>query len=113
MPRILSFAIACQLLAAAPAFAQNRTTGLASLFQEIFGPTGLVVNSEQVLPDGSTHSAHFNSGFQSEFTQFNVALASQLTAVPLPSPAPVPGPVPVPPPLPWAVPAYSVPSVPS
>ena len=42
---------------------------------------------QAVLPDGSTHSAHFNSAFQSNFTQFNVALASQLTSLPLPSPA--------------------------
>ena len=35
----------------------------------------------------STHSAHFNSAFQAEFTQFDVALTSQLAAVPLPSPA--------------------------
>ena len=46
-----------------------------------------MVNSESVLPDGSTHSAHFNSAFQSNFTQFNIALASQLTSLPLPSPA--------------------------
>src|SRR3954468_10202100 len=67
---------------------QAQTPGkLATLFQDVFGPTGLVVNSEAVLPDGSTHSAHFNSAFQSNFTQFNVALVSQLTALPLPSPA--------------------------
>ena len=40
-----------------------------------------------VLPDGSTHAAHFNSAFQEEFTQFNVALATQLLTVPFPSPA--------------------------
>jgi hypothetical protein len=67
---------------------QPQTPGkLATLFEDVFGPTGLVVNSEAVLPDGTTHSAHFNSAFQSNFTQFNVALVSQLTALPLPSPA--------------------------
>jgi hypothetical protein len=67
---------------------QIQTPGkLATLFEDVFGPTGLVVNSEAVLPDGTTHSAHFNSAFQSNFTQFNVALVSQLTALPLPSPA--------------------------
>ena len=67
---------------------QAQTPGkLATLFEDVFGPTGLVVNSEAVLPDGTTHSAHFNSAFQSNFTQFNVALVSQLTALPLPSPA--------------------------
>lgn len=74
-------------LTAAPVCAQGRPTRLASVFRDLFGPNGLVVNSESVLPDGSTHSAHFNSAFQSNFTQFNVALASQLTALPLPSPA--------------------------
>jgi hypothetical protein len=60
---------------------------LALLIPELFGPTGLKVDSQARLPDGSTHSAHFNSAFQAEFTQFNIALASQLAAVPLPTPA--------------------------
>ena len=72
---------------ATPASAQTRPSRLASVFSELFGPNGLVVNSEDVLPDGSTHSAHFNSTFQSNFSQFNIALASQLTSLPLPSPA--------------------------
>jgi hypothetical protein len=70
---------------AGPAAAQGDR--LALVFEDIYGPNGLTVNSEAVLPDGSTHSAHFNSAFQSNFTQFNIALASQLTALPLPSPA--------------------------
>jgi hypothetical protein len=45
------------------------------------------VDSNTLLPSGATHSAHFNSAFQAEFTQFGVALTSQLAAVPLPSPA--------------------------
>lgn len=73
------------LLPSAGAQAQNRK--LAHLIPTLYGPTGLFVESEALLPSGQTHSAHFNSAFQSEFTQFNVALASQLTAVPLPSPA--------------------------
>jgi hypothetical protein len=60
---------------------------LALLIPTLFGPGGLRVDSQARLPDGSTHSAHFNSAFQSEFTQFNIALASQLAAVPLPTPA--------------------------
>ncbi len=87
MRRIIIVVIIALSVSAGSASAQTRTSGLATIFRDIFGPTGLVVDSEQVLPDGSTHSAHFNSGFQSEFTQFNIALASQLTAVPLPSPA--------------------------
>jgi hypothetical protein len=67
---------------------QVQTPGkLATLSEDVFGPNGLVVNSEAVLPDGTTHSAHFNSAFQSNFGQFNVALVGQLTALPLPSPA--------------------------
>ena len=60
---------------------------LALLIPGLFGPGGLSVDSQARLPDGSTHSAHFNSAFQAEFTQFNIALASQLAAVPLPTPA--------------------------
>jgi hypothetical protein len=77
------------LLPALPAAAQDQetTTTLSLVFQDLYGPNGLVVNSNAVLPDGSTHSGHFNSAFQSNFTQFNVALASQLTSLPLPSPA--------------------------
>ena len=60
---------------------------LALLIPGLFGPGGLRVDSQARLPDGSTHSAHFNSAFQAEFTQFNIALASQLAAVPLPTPA--------------------------
>jgi hypothetical protein len=75
------------VVVASPAAAQTRTDKLALLFQEVFGPNGLAVNSEQVLPDGSNHSAHFNSAFQSNFTQVNVAMAGQLASLPLPSPA--------------------------
>ena len=62
-------------------------TKLALLIPNLYGPKGLTVGSEATLPDGSTHSGHFNSAFQSEFTQFNIALASQVAAIPLPSPA--------------------------
>jgi len=70
-------------------YAQTSTpaTGLATLIQDTFGPRGLTVNSEAVLPDGSTHSAHFNSAFQANFRRFNIAIASQLSALALPSPA--------------------------
>jgi hypothetical protein len=60
---------------------------LSTIFTQIYGPSGLIVDSLAVLPTGQTHSAHFNSAFQAEFTQFGVALTSQLAAVPLPSPA--------------------------
>jgi hypothetical protein len=73
------------LLAAAPAVRADDK--LAFLIPHLYGPTGLVVDSEARLPDGSNHSAHFNSAFQAEFTQFNVAIASQLTGLPIPTPA--------------------------
>jgi hypothetical protein len=39
------------------------------------------------LPSGATHSGHFNSGFESEFSQFGTALTSQIVSLPLPPPA--------------------------
>lgn len=87
MTRHLLSCLIALLTTAASATAQTRPSRLASVFNELFGPNGLVVSSEDVLPDGSTHSAHFNSTFQSNFSQFNIALASQLTSLPLPSPA--------------------------
>lgn len=82
--RSLAAAAAAVACLASPGHAAEK---LASLIPTLYGPRGLVVDSEARLPDGSTHSAHFNSAFQAEFTQFNVSLASQITSVPLPSPA--------------------------
>ena len=75
------------LLMAGPAAAQDRPSTLATLFEDIFGPRGLVVASEDVQLDGTNHAAHFNSAFQSDFRLVNIALTSQLAAIPLPSPA--------------------------
>jgi hypothetical protein len=72
---------------ASPSLLRAQEGRLAFIIPNLYGPAGLVVDSEARLPDGSTHSAHFNSAFQAEFTQFNVSLASQLASVPLPSPA--------------------------
>lgn len=66
---------------------QQQPSSLATLFEDIFGPSGLVVSSDEVLVDGTNHAAHFNSAFQSDFRLVNIALTSQLAAVPLPSPA--------------------------
>jgi hypothetical protein len=87
MLRRAAIVLVLMAMSVSPAAAQSRATTLSSVFRNLFGPNGLVVNSTAVLPDGSTHSAHFNSAFQSNFTQFNIALASQLTSLPLPSPA--------------------------
>ncbi len=59
---------------------------LALLIPQLFGPKGLFVRSQTLLPDGTTHTAHFNSSFQRSFTPFNSALATQLSGTPLPSP---------------------------
>jgi len=79
-----AFALSLCVTATSPAQDSGK---LALLIPGLFGPDGLKVDSEARLPDGSTHSAHFNSAFQAEFTQFNIALASQLAAIPLPTPA--------------------------
>src|SRR5262245_25763738 len=76
----------CALAAAVPASAQFRPASLATLFQDVYGPNGLVLSSDDVQLDGTNHSAHFNSAFQSEFRLVNIALTSQLAAIPLPSP---------------------------
>ncbi len=78
---------ACVLLFAGDAAAQTRPSSLSTLFSEVYGPNGLVVNSDEQLVDGTTHAAHFNSAFQSDFRLINIALASQLTSLPVPSPA--------------------------
>ncbi len=94
MLRRLSLLIAlCFALGSPWAFAQDpfnvavTPDKLALLLTQLYGPDGLIVDSLTVLPSGDTHSAHFNSRFQSDFTQFNTALASQIVNVPLPSPA--------------------------
>src|SRR5262245_2853238 len=60
---------------------------LATLFTELYGANGLTVDSEATLPGEQSHSAHFNSDFQSNFGKFGTALVSQFVTVPLPSPA--------------------------
>jgi hypothetical protein len=66
---------------------ESNSPTLAELLRNVYGPHGLTVDSEAVLPDGSTHSGHFNGAFQSEFERFNIALVRQLVALPVPSPA--------------------------
>jgi hypothetical protein len=78
---------ACLLLSAGGAAAQTRPSSLSTLFDDVFGPNGLVLSSDDVQLDGTNHAAHFNSSFQSDFRLMNIALTGQLTAVPVPSPA--------------------------
>jgi hypothetical protein len=78
---------------AVPASAQEpinvavQVTELWRIFKDLYGPNGLVVNSNVPLPTGATHSSHFNSGFESEFSQFGTALTSQIVSLPIPPPA--------------------------
>ena len=83
----VTFGLLLCLLSVVPAAAQDRPASLSTLFEDIFGARGLVLNSDDVQLDGTNHAAHFNSAFQSEFRLMNVALTSQLATVPLPSPA--------------------------
>jgi hypothetical protein len=78
---------ACLLLCAGEVRAQTRPSTLSTIFDDVFGPNGLVLSSDDVQLDGTNHAAHFNSAFQSDFRLMNIALTSQLTSVPLPSPA--------------------------
>jgi hypothetical protein len=94
MLRRLGFAIACLLALVTPAAAQNDpfnvtapVRSLATLFTDLFGPRGLTVDSLATLPGEQPHTAHFNSDFQFNFSQFGTALVGQLVSVPLPSPA--------------------------
>ena len=86
MMRRLLILLVCPFLSV-PVAAQDRPATLATLFEDIYGPRGLVVASQDVTLDGTNHAAHFNSAFQSEFRLVNIALTSQLAAIPLPSPA--------------------------
>ncbi len=81
------FTLAAALWLAVPATSRAQSEKLAHLLPTLYGSQGLFVDSAAPLPDGSTHSAHFNNAFHSRFTQFNAALASQLQALPLPSPS--------------------------
>ena len=92
MRKRLAMAV-CMLAVASAAVAQQPynlyapVKNLATLFSGRFGPNGLVVDSEATLPGEQPHTAHFNSSFQFDFSQFSTALVNQIVNVPLPSPA--------------------------
>lgn len=87
------FVVVICVMVSVPASAQepyNLTApvqNLATLFHDLFGPHGLIVDSEATLPGEQPHTAHFTSDFQFNFNQFNTALVNHLVTVPLPSPA--------------------------
>ena len=88
----LILAVLCMVLATRTAEAQDPynltapVTNLATIFTDLFGPRGLIVDSLATLPGEQPHIAHFTSDFQFNFSQFSTALVSQLVSVPLPSP---------------------------
>jgi len=90
--RVVLVASTFALLLAATASAQQPfnitapVTSLATLFTDLYGPQGLVLDSQATLPNEQPHYAHYNSDFQQDFGQFSTALVSQLVSVPLPSP---------------------------
>jgi hypothetical protein len=86
LPRALLFCVLCAVIPAR-LVAQTRPATLSTVFEDVFGPNGLVVSSDDIQLDGTNHAAHFNSAFQSDFRLMNIALASQLTTIPVPSPA--------------------------
>jgi hypothetical protein len=83
----------CGMAAASVATAQEPynlaapVRSLATLFTDLYGPRGLVVDSLATLPGEQPHTAHFISDFQFNFSQFSTAMVGQLVSVPLPSPA--------------------------
>src|SRR6476620_2347777 len=79
-------AIASNARAQDPYIIYSPVQNLATLFTSLFGPQGLKVDSEATLPGEQPHSAHFNSDFQSNFSQFGSALVDQFVSLPLPSP---------------------------
>lgn len=79
--------IAMLLLSGGSAWAESNTNKLAYLIPFLYGSDGLKVESDALLPDGSTHTAHFFSSSFASFQQFNTSMGTQLAAVPLPSPA--------------------------
>ena len=90
MKRLVAAQAVALVLAGAGAASAQDSGKLALLIPNLFGPGGLKVDSQAPLTppcNPCNHSAHFNSAFQAEFTQFNIALASQIAAIPLPTPA--------------------------
>jgi hypothetical protein len=84
---ILTFGTADSALAQDPFNLTAPVGNLATMFTDLFGPNGLIVDSLATLPGEQPHSAHFSSDFQTNASQFTTALVGQLVSLPLPSPA--------------------------
>ena len=61
MRRLAVFVVAMWCASAVHANAQNKPSSLATLFEDVYGPNGLVLSSDDVTLDGTTHAAHFSS----------------------------------------------------
>ena len=79
------FCVASSASAQAPFNLAVPLGNLASALLTLYGPNGLIVESLTVLPNGDTHSAHFNSDTRPFSKKFGTALTSKLVSVPLPS----------------------------
>jgi outer membrane putative beta-barrel porin/alpha-amylase len=86
--RKLLVGLVAWLLAPLAARGQDR---LALLIPYSLGPqSGLVIGSDAVLPDGTTHSEHFfgdSSAALATLSSLNAAIGTRLASLPLPSPA--------------------------
>lgn len=84
---VLAIAVAAPAQAQEPYNLAAPVRDLATLFTDLYGPRGLVLDSLATLPGEQPHTAHYNSDFQRNFSQFSTALVGQLVRLPLPSPA--------------------------
>ncbi|HSL21797.1 MAG TPA: hypothetical protein VK886_09685 [Vicinamibacterales bacterium] len=87
MAVVLTGAVATAAAAQEPYNLTAPVTTLATLFTDLYGPQGLILDSLATLPGEQPHTAHYVSDFQTNFSQFSTALVSQLVSLPLPSPA--------------------------
>ena len=56
MRRLAVMVVACWCLSAVQARAQTKSSSLATLFEDIYGPNGLVLSSDDVQLDGTNHA---------------------------------------------------------
>ena len=84
---LLSLALATPARAQEPYNLTATVRSLATIFTDLYGPQGLVLDSQATLPGEQPHTAHYNSDFQRNFSQFSTALVGQIVSLPLPSPA--------------------------
>src|SRR4051794_20205829 len=87
MTRRVLLSTCLALAMAAPAWAQQPGPTLSPVFEDLFGPNGLRVDTEAGGPGGSSHSGHFNRPFQANSGELAAGLPTPLPGRPRPSPA--------------------------